>query len=330
MDFLVCVCCKTYNQKIYITDALNGFVMQKTNFPFVAVIIDDASTDGEQEVIHEYVKERFDHSPDSVFREWETEDAFWTLAQHKENKNCHFVVVYLKKNLFGSPKKNELIKEYLQSKYIALCEGDDYWTNPMKLQKQADFLEEHEDYSMCFHKVFVVSDVENDSDWFSQIQEGDYSNREIYQQWTIPTCTAMYRTDSKNPFENNPAVVFGDIFLWLQLAERGKLRCIGFVGATYRRHQGSASCCYPVETSVKLYYQYKFFEKRFPDLVDISRRKQDYEGLADIIKAPYFPGIWKYRFLYMFRHRRLFLSSFFVKTIFLYTPLRNLWFWRNN
>ena len=148
MEYLVSIRCNTFNQASYIEDAMNGFCMQQTNFPFVAVIIDDASTDGEQEVIRKYVDEHFDHSPESGFKEWETEDAFWTFAQHKENKNCYFVAVYLKKNLFGNPKKNAITKEFLQSKYIALCEGDDYWVDPHKLQKQVDFLEGHEECSM--------------------------------------------------------------------------------------------------------------------------------------------------------------------------------------
>jgi len=157
-EFLVSIFCITYNHSTYITDTMDGFVMQQTNFPFVAVIIDDASTDGEQEVIKAYVEEHFDHSQESGFREWETEDAFFSFARHKENKNCHFVAVCLKRNLFKEPeKKDAVVKGWFEAKYMALCEGDDYWIDPLKLQKQVDFLEKHYEYDLCCaaSKVYI-------------------------------------------------------------------------------------------------------------------------------------------------------------------------------
>ena len=148
--FLVSVLCRTYNQSQYITDTLDGFVMQQTTFPFVAVIIDDVSTDGEKEVINDYIARNFICSVESVFRQWETDDAHWTYARHSENPKCYFVVVYLKKNLHHEEEKKEaLVKDWTNTKYVSLCEGDDYWTDPLKLQKQVGFLETHEDYTMC-------------------------------------------------------------------------------------------------------------------------------------------------------------------------------------
>lgn len=327
--FLVGVRCMTYNHERYIIDALDGFVMQQTHFPYVCAIIDDASTDRNAEVIRAYLYENFDFKEEGVAYEKDMEYGTVAFARHKTNENCFFAVVFLKENHYSQRKpKFPYLQEWLNVKYLALCEGDDYWTDSTKLQKQVDFLEADTSYSMCFHKVNIASQQESDQHLFSYLKEGDYSAKKVYRRWVVPTCTVLYRRDEERPFERNPAVVFGDIFMWLQLAERGKLRCMGFTGATYRRHQGSVSCGYSVETSIKLYYQYKFFEKRFPKLKDISRRKQEEEGLADIIKAPYFPGSWKYRFLYMMRHRRLFFSSFFVETVFLYTPIRNLLFWK--
>ena len=78
--------------------------MQQTNFPFVAVVIDDASTDGEQELIKAYVDEHFDNSEESGYEQWETEEAYWLFARHKENENCHIVAVLLKKNLWREPE----------------------------------------------------------------------------------------------------------------------------------------------------------------------------------------------------------------------------------
>lgn len=326
---MVGVRCMTYNHERYITDALDGFVMQQTSFPYVCAIVDDASTDRNAEVIREYLQENFDVKDANFAYEKDTDFGNVVFARHKSNENCYFAVVFLKENHYSQRKtKIPYLQEWLDVKYNALCEGDDFWSDPLKLQKQVDFMEANEDYSLCFHKVNIVSDKEKDLRFFSRLRERDYTARQIYGRWTVPTCSVLFRIDQEKPFERNPAVVFGDIFLWLQLAERGKLRCLDFVGASYRRHHGSASCGYSVETSIKLYRQYEFFEKRFPALKDISRRKQEEEGLADIIKAPYFPGIWKYRFLYMLRHKRLFFSSFFVETVFEYTPIRNLLFWK--
>ncbi len=329
MEFLVGVRCMTYNHEQYIKDALNGFVLQQTTFPVVYMVIDDASTDRNADVIREFVKEHFDFHDETIAYEKEEDYGYVSFARHKVNRNCYFAVVCLKENHRSQRKrKAPYLTRWLNTKYTAICEGDDFWTDPLKLQKQVDFLETHADYSLCFHKVSVLSDAEKDQYLFSYLKEGDYTARKVYGRWVVPTCSAVYRWNKENPFETSSEVVFGDIFKWLQLSERGKLYCMGFVGATYRRHQGSASCGYSVETSIKLYHQYKFFEKRFPDLKKISRRKQEEEGLADIIKAPYFPGIWKYRFLYMMRHRKLFFSSFFVETLFDYTPIRNLKFWK--
>ena len=124
----------TYNHAPYITDAMNGFSMQKTNVPFVAVIVDDASTDGEPEVIKSYLNEHFLMRE---ARQWETEDASFIEARNKENENCWFAVVLLKYNFWQKRKDKSPLtsKWYKDAKYIAWCEGDDFWTASDKLQK---------------------------------------------------------------------------------------------------------------------------------------------------------------------------------------------------
>ena len=148
--FLVSVLCETYNQSKYITDTLDGFVIQQTTFPFVAIVVDDASIDGEQKVIKDYINSNFDRSIDLDYCQWESEDAHWEFARHAENKNCYIVAVYLKRNLYKEwNKKIAVVKDWLTTKYFAYCEGDDYWIDPKKLQKQVGFLEEHNEYDLC-------------------------------------------------------------------------------------------------------------------------------------------------------------------------------------
>lgn len=152
-NFLVQVTCMTYNHVNYITDAMNGFVMQQTSFPYVCIIIDDASTDGEPDVIRKYLDDNFDKREIGLATEDETDEYLRIYAQHKENKNCYFCVLLQKYNHYskGKPKSRNLAGFTKTVKYVAMCEGDDYWTNPLKLQKQVDYLESHPDCIMSVH-----------------------------------------------------------------------------------------------------------------------------------------------------------------------------------
>ena len=123
---VVSICCVAYNHVHFIRQCLDGFVMQKTNFPFEVLIHDDASTDGTQDIIREYEAKY----PDII------------------------KPIYQKENQYSKGVRVSLVYNYsrVRGKYVALCEGDDYWTDPYKLQKQVDFLEAHPDYVMCSHQ----------------------------------------------------------------------------------------------------------------------------------------------------------------------------------
>ncbi len=136
--YKVCVRCATFNHAPYITAAMDGFCMQQTGFPYVCVIIDDASRDGAQEVIKQY-----------VFNHFEVEDTEsmeccqLMMGRHKENLNCHFAVLLLKENHYSQGKSPLAYADRWmeQADYVALCEGDDYWIDSQKLQRQADALD---------------------------------------------------------------------------------------------------------------------------------------------------------------------------------------------
>ena len=114
-EILVSICCITYNHEKYIRDAIEGFLMQKTDFPFEVLIHDDASTDGTADIIREYETKY----PDIIKPIYQTENQY--------SKGIKISATY------NYPRA--------KGKYIALCEGDDYWIDPYKLQKQVDFLE---------------------------------------------------------------------------------------------------------------------------------------------------------------------------------------------
>lgn len=122
---LVAINCITYNHEPYICEALEGFVMQKTNFPFVAIVHDDASTDGTVAIIREYA----DKYPDIIRPIYETE------PQYSKHDGSFGRIMQEACNATGA-------------KYVAFCEGDDYWTDPLKLQKQVDYLESHSNCSL--------------------------------------------------------------------------------------------------------------------------------------------------------------------------------------
>lgn len=156
MEYKVCVRCFTFNQSRYITQTMDGFVMQQTDFPFVCCIVDDASTDGEQEVITKYLDEHF--IKDDVSYEKETDYAKIRFARHKENNNCYFAILFLRQNHHQIKKpKYQYLNEWQQgTPYQALCEGDDYWIASDKLQKQASFLDSHPDYSLVYCDEIIV------------------------------------------------------------------------------------------------------------------------------------------------------------------------------
>ncbi len=132
---LVSICCITYNHEKYIRDAIEGFLIQKTDFPIEIIIHDDASTDNTANIIREYEK------------------------KYPEK----FLCIYQKENQWskGIRPSPTYVWPKARGKYIALCEGDDYWTDPYKLQKQVDILEAHPEYSMCFTARDVVDEKNN-------------------------------------------------------------------------------------------------------------------------------------------------------------------------
>ncbi|MBR3710795.1 MAG: hypothetical protein IKM99_07535 [Bacteroidales bacterium] len=242
-SYIVRAHCATYNHSAYITDAMNGFVMQQTDFPFVCTIMDDASTDGEQDVIRRFVEDNFDLKDASVAYERDTDYGHVTFAQHKTNKNCFFALILLKENHYSQRKsKAPYLTEWMDTKYIALCEGDDYWTDPLKLQKQVDFLETHKDYAICFHEAkifnqstggFVKDDIRTvpSETNIMELAKGNY----------IHTQTVVYRNDPLVERERAEIgrVAAGDYVLHMLNAKHGKIKKLPDCMAVYRLNNES-------------------------------------------------------------------------------------------
>ena len=243
--FKVTVSCMTYNHSKFITDAMNGFTMQQTSFPFVCTIVDDASTDGEQDVIRKYVEENFDFSEGSVAYHKETDYAHITYAQHKTNKNCYFAVLYLKENHYSQRKdKMGYLSEWLDMcEYEAICEGDDYWIAHDKIQHQVDFLNENKEYVMVHTDYDLVDGVRRH---YKEIyDDGEYLPRGIYNNgFNIGTMSVLFRMDVFNripKYYKEKNWMMEDKPLWFELAHEGKIKYIPQVTAKYRVLTYSAS-----------------------------------------------------------------------------------------
>lgn len=249
--FMVCVRCFTFNQVNYITDTMNGFTMQETTFPFVCTIVDDASTDGEQENIRKYLQEHLDLEDKTIARNEETNDYFLTFACHKSNKNCFFAVLFLKHNHYGNISMKRRKLQYTRewdnnAKYIASCEGDDYWTDNHRLQKLVGFLETHPKYVLACHRINryiqekcrLVYDNSEDIYFGNKqgVSFGRYYNR--FVNWKTQTLATVYRQDVlTRSVDNYPHAITDGIKSYFPL-KYGKGFCFNEYMATYRVNQG--------------------------------------------------------------------------------------------
>ena len=194
LEFKVLVRCCTFNQSKFIVETLDGFCMQKTDFPFICCILDDASTDGEQDVIRKYVMDNFSISHSECS---ETDDYIMTYAQHKNNKNCFFAVYYLKYNHYRKKSKMPYLMNFRNiCKYEAICEGDDYWNSNTKLKKQADFLDKNDNYAFCVHafKKLINGQLVK-SDTFQE-HSFAFGTKELLHHWLTQPLTSLIRIDA--------------------------------------------------------------------------------------------------------------------------------------
>lgn len=239
---LVSIRCWTFNHGPYIRQCLDGFVMQKTDFPYVAIVVDDASTDNEHEVLWGFINNELD--PSTIQKE-ETEDYVKVISTHKTNHNCTFIFLFLKYNHY-SIKKDKRI--YLRpweekTKYIAICEGDDYWIDPLKLQKQVDFMESHPDYSLIYSNYLEEKNGVLQKGSF-HLLEGNCLKEYLSAQGIVPTASTLFLAQDYSEAKKNISsdkFLMGDVPLWIQLIHKGKVKVLEDITTVYRILDESAS-----------------------------------------------------------------------------------------
>ncbi len=213
---LVSICCITYNHEKYIEEALDSFLMQEIDFPFEIVIDDDSSTDKTPDIICQYI----------------------------ENYPNIIRANLRKKNVGSMTNFIENIKR-ARGKYIALCEGDDYWIDSYKLKKQSDFLEKNKEYVMVGGNVLQL-DMSDPSRLkltrnLSE-KEKDLSIYDYIQAQQIPSATLMFKKECFKQLPNFCKNLYmGDWCLSILLLQNGKAKYFNEFCAIYRRHSSGLS-----------------------------------------------------------------------------------------
>lgn len=241
-SFKVCVRCMTFNQASYIEDAMRGFYMQETSFPVVFVVVDDASTDGEQDVLKAWVSEYLDVEEGCL---WHVEPYGKVTKGNLKWKNNHFfVILLLAENHYQAGKgykKYEYIKEWIDSaKYSALCEGDDYWTDITKLQRQVDYLEQHIECLAVAENGIELNINTDRKSIFNKSTERiiDYTLEELLLQRRFPTASVMYRNILYKSEKYLNMRYRHDTAVWCCMASIGKVRFVNVKSSVYRRGSG--------------------------------------------------------------------------------------------
>lgn len=252
---LVSVYIVVFNHEKYLRECLEGVLMQQVNFGIEVIVIDDASTDGSAAIIEEYARKR----PD-IFRP----------ILHRRN--------------FHNQKRRSFVQQFLplsRGKYYALCEGDDFWTNPHKLQRTFDFLEAHPDYSACTMSYRMLMELDMPEPEPLCVSKGrNLTLLDIFAKQYMHTSAYMGRMDVlKTDGEfleeiNDPTLRVLDQRIFLALYNGGRIWALPEIGSTYRVHSQGM-------------WSHMRREKQEHEMADIvaQRLAADYEGKYKQIPA---------------------------------------------
>lgn len=205
---LVTITCVAYNEAKYIRRTLDGFVMQKTNFPFVALVHDDVSTDNTAEIIMEYAEKY----PDII------------------------VPIIEKENLFTQKKLESTMNQHIAKtgcKYVAICEGDDWWIDPYKLQKQFDYMESHPNCVMCYtncHFYFESNNSMDKSGIINNVHRADSFSKQMIHELYLAPMTWLVKRELHGSYDDYTDNHFA---MSLDLYQHGEIYFMPEVTAVY-------------------------------------------------------------------------------------------------
>ena len=241
----VSVIMMTYNHQDFIEDAIKGVLMQKTDFDFHLIVSNDVSNDASHEVIENYLVKH--PQKDKV-----------TNYYHLENK--------------GMVGNALWCINQSQSEYIAICEGDDIWTDPYKLQKQVEILDKNPEYSMVCGDVNIVDEQGKFvRRRFSFEKDFGIDSNYLLKNNHITTCTVMIRKSSLDLSVVVSGINFLDKFLWLSLLSKGSCYFLNDVLSSYRIHSGG------------IYSKLREYQKSLKRLEDYSKMKRIFPHLKSVL-----------------------------------------------
>ena len=289
MKPLVSVVMITYGHEKYIEEAIKGVFLQKTNFPLELIISNDKSPDSTDEIVKNIIK----YAPENISVKY---------IQHPEN-------IGMLPNLISTLKM-------AAGKYIAVCEGDDYWIDEKKLQKQTDFLEKNEDFTLTFHNVFIRNGetLSTDLDYEKRLSSKDvYTIDDLSKGNFIHTPSVVFRNMEIEFPEWYFSSFLGDYPLWSWLSKKGKIKYFPEKMAVYRENVGVWSGKSQEEREFKtmlvlrnLIPDFKMFPNTQRNMI---RTKNTYiknflkhKIFAEVMTSPYFPELkFKDKFKLMVR-----------------------------
>jgi glycosyltransferase involved in cell wall biosynthesis len=206
----------TYQHEPFISEAIEGVLSQRTRFRFELVIGDDASTDGTRSICQRY-QERW---PDTI--------RLLPSACHRGMAGNHLAAL-----------------EACRGEYVALCDGDDYWIDPGKLQRQVDFLEEHRECVLCFHDAFSEYEDGRRERWMKRPWNPSYDAPALFREWLITTSSLLFRNPRLDAYPRYMQLAtHEDLALLLYLADRGRIGYLDRVMSVYRRHAAGVMTSY--------------------------------------------------------------------------------------
>jgi len=271
---MVSIRCLVYNHEPYLRQCLDGFVMQQTNFRFEAIVHDDASTDGSAAIIREYAE----NYPGIIRPILETENQYSK----------------------GGGRLDKIMDREMRGRYVAVCEGDDYWTDPQKLQRQFDFMEAHPDCPLCFHA---------NEELYPSGEKHVHRPSTIKQFYSVEdavsvggsfmaTCSIFYRwefllREGRPDFWRNSPI--GDLPMMLFYVSKGNLGYIDEVMSVYRMQAaGSWSSRQNTlkkrsqhnRTILALYDAFdRYTDFRYHDVVVAKKRRNMKYHRIDVVKS---------------------------------------------
>lgn len=231
---LVSIVCHTYNHLDYIKNALDGFLMQETNFPFEIILHDDASSDGTSEIVKSYAE---------------------------SYPNIILPIIQTTNQWSQGIKPSEVTFPKVRGKFIAFCEGDDFWCSKEKLREQLEVLNQQDDVSVCFHSAIEINELTNNSSLicnYSNVSKTIKAETIIIDRGgSMPTASLFFRSqyldDIIETYRNAP---IGDFFIQSYLALKGKVIFLPEPMCIYRRNaKGSWTSDQQDKTKQSLYYK---------------------------------------------------------------------------